>query len=119
MQEQVKAFHQKYEVLINDRPTIISPMLALCRTRYIIEEVGELAKAQTESNIVEIADALVDILYFVFGTALIYGLDLEPLFDEIQRSNMSKTGRCQITGKILKGDSYSPPDLRSLIYGDE
>ena len=113
---QVAGRHHPYP----DTPTV---ELARCRLRYslIQEELFELDDAMDDGNLVEVADALGDLLFVVYGTAVEYGIDLEPVFAEICRSNMSKvnpeTGEVELRpdGKILKGPWFSPPDLAPIL----
>lgn len=75
-------------------------------------------------NPVETADALTDILYVTYGAGHAFGLDLDKCMKEVHRSNMSKLQDGipvyhPETGKVMKGDNYSPPDLRALLYGDK
>jgi len=114
MQQMVKDFHQKYDILSRDEITLPSPATLLLRSRLIVEEAGEFLSAATHQNIVEMIDALVDILYVTFGTADVIGVDLQPFFEEVQRSNMTKMGK-DASGKIQKGPDYSPPDLVSVL----
>jgi phosphoribosyl-ATP pyrophosphohydrolase len=87
------------------------------RLELIGEEYKELVVASLNNNIVEIADALADLLYVIYGTGVAYGIDLEPIFNEVHRSNMSKLTDCIIRedGKILKGPHYSPPVIEPLL----
>ncbi len=114
MQQMVKDFHRKYDILSRDKITLPDPAILLLRSRLIVEEAGEFLNAATHQNLVEMIDALVDILYVTFGTADVMGVDLQPFFEEVQRSNMSKMGK-DASGKIQKGPNYSPPDLVKVL----
>jgi predicted HAD superfamily Cof-like phosphohydrolase len=90
------------------------------------EEVQEFKDACEAGDIVEVADALTDILYVTFGAALEFGLaeKMEAFFNEVHRSNMSKAGEdgkaiFSETGKVLKGPNYSPPDLKKYLTQNE
>lgn len=89
--------------------------LMVFRQNLIQEELNELSLAYY--NIVGIADALGDLLYVVIGTAVTYGIDLEPIFQEIHRSNMTKfiDGHRREDGKWIKGPSYSPANLEPIL----
>lgn len=90
------------------------------RRRLIEEEIEELWQAESDNDIVEVADALTDILYVVYGMGLAYGIDLDKCFAEVQRSNMTKVveGKLQKNehGKVLKPDTYTPPDLKKVLF---
>lgn len=113
MQQMVKEFHRKYNVHLSDKIALPSPATLLLRSRLIVEESGEFMEAATHGDMVGMIDALCDILYVTFGTADVMGVDLEPYFNEVQRSNMTKDGS-DASGKICKGPNYSPPDLYSI-----
>jgi predicted HAD superfamily Cof-like phosphohydrolase len=111
------AFGQKVKV----SPELADFNTAELRFELITEEVQELATAIDNDDIVEIADALTDILYVVYGAGHAYGIDLDECFNEVHRSNMSKLGEdgkpvYREDGKVLKGPKYSPPDLESVIF---
>jgi len=89
-QEMVLQFHKLFRCTVNDVPTVPSLADKQCRVRLIAEELQELSDAFTHSDVVEIADALGDLLYVVLGTAVCCGIDIGPVFAEIHRSNMSK-----------------------------
>jgi len=91
------------------------------RVSLIKEELQELMDALDDNNIIEVADALTDILYVTYGAGHAFGINLDECFDEVQRSNMSKLGEdgkpiYREDGKVLKGPGYSEPDLSSIIY---
>ena len=119
---QVKDFHEKFNIPVSDYPDYISPERQKLRIDILQEEVNELAKAMSEDNMVEIADGVVDCIYILFGTAIEYGFHqkLEAMFNEVHRSNMSKLGIdgkpiYREDGKVLKGPNYSRPDLGSIL----
>jgi predicted HAD superfamily Cof-like phosphohydrolase len=118
-QAMVKAFHIMGGAVVNQRPTLISPDLQELRRKLIQEELDELMLAEQTGDLVGIADALADLLYVVYGTGVSHGLDLEPVFNEVHRSNMTKTpckpGEGAQTHKITKGPSYSPPVLKDIL----
>ena len=102
------------------KPTLPNNDLAELRLDLIQEEVDELQDALDAKDIVEIADALTDILYVTYGAGHAFGIDLDTCFTEVHRSNMSKLG---IDGKpiyredrkVLKGRGYTPPKLAKII----
>ena len=98
-------------------PTLPSAHLAKLRLELIREEFEELTVATNAMDIVEIADALTDILYVVYGAGHAFGIDLDECYHEVHRSNMSKLGAdgkpiYRDDGKILKGPNFRAPDLR-------
>ena len=102
------------------RPTLPDNELADLRLDLIQEEVGELLTALEKKDIVEIADALTDILYVTYGAGHAFGLDLDECFEEVHQSNMSKLGIdgkpiYREDGKELKGRGYKPPQLGRII----
>lgn len=114
MQQMVQDFHRKYDNPSLDNPELPDDATLVLRARLIVEEAGEFLKAASHKDMIEMVDALCDILYVTFGTADVMGVDLEPFFNEVQRSNMTKEGKDD-SGKIQKGPNYSPPDLRSIL----
>ena len=114
MQSDVRAFHRKYLTISKNTPELPEAKMLLLRSRLIVEEAGEFLKASTHDDMIEIVDALCDILYVTFGAADALGVDLEPLFNEVQRSNMTKEGVDE-SGKIQKGPNYSPPNLAPIL----
>lgn len=117
-QHMVREFHERFGAPVNDRPTWCGDAVHRLRVALIDEELAEFRNAGEAQNLVEIADALADLLYVVYGAGVTYGIDLEPVFREIHRSNMSK-GDPEVVrrpdGKILKGPNYQPPDVRALL----
>ena len=90
------------------------------RISLINEELDELKKAISDKNIVEVADALTDILYVAYGAGHAFGIDLDKCFKEVQDSNMSKLGEdgkpiYNEFGKVMKGPKYFKPDLSKFI----
>ena len=90
------------------------------RISLIKEELEELKKAISDNNIVEIADALTDILYVTYGAGHAFGVNLDKCFNEVQDSNMSKLSEAgkpiyNEQGKVLKGPKYFKPDLSKFL----
>ena len=103
-------------------PTLPSAHLAKLRLELIREEFEELTVATNAMDIVEIADALTDILYVVYGAGHAFGIDLDECYHEVHRSNMSKLGAdgkpiYREDGKILKGPNYFHPNLKDILDG--
>jgi len=105
-----------------DTPTLPEQNLAKLRLELIREEVEELNVGIEGMDIVEIADALTDILYVVYGAGHAFGIDLDECYHEVHRSNMSKLGAdgkpiYREDGKILKGPNYFHPNLKDILDG--
>jgi predicted HAD superfamily Cof-like phosphohydrolase len=115
-QKWVRDFHVKYGGEYSDKPVMLSDKARFRRARLIIAEAAEFMDAAGKDDMVEMVDALADLLYVTYGTAVEMGVDIEPVFAEVQRSNMTKDGGGQDSGgKILKGPNFSPPDLVSVL----
>lgn len=114
-QKKVLEFHEVMGGPIRRTPGL-NPDHDKLRYDLIKEELGELQEAQQDGDLVEIADALGDILYVVYGAAVTYGIDLEHVFNEIHESNMTKVGgEKRADGKILKPPHYRRPNLAPII----
>jgi len=98
-QDMVREFHIKYGFLVN---TGFDTHELLKRHAFISEETGELARAIMTDNKLEIVDALVDTMYFILGTAVILGVDLEDEFAKVHQQNMLKPNKKSTAGKLLK-----------------
>lgn len=117
--ERAREFHEVFAIPIGSAPHIPVARLKL-RLDLIDEERRELDEALEANDVVEVADALTDIAYLIYGTAIEFGIDLNACFAEVHRSNMSKLGAdgkpiFREDGKVLKGPSYSPPDLAKVL----
>ena len=110
-QRMVQEFHHKYELPNASTPTLPSPKDLMRRARLIVSESAEFLEAADQADFVEMIDALADILVVTYGTAVELGVDLEPVFAEVHRSNMSKNGGKDAGGKVLKGPAFQPPDI--------
>ncbi len=110
-------FHQKYGAPIQETPRQISVKDRLRRARLICAEAAEFLEAADKDDFVEMVDALADLLVVTYGAAVEMGVDLEPIFAEVHRSNMSKDGGMDAGGKILKGPGFAAPDLRAVLSG--
>ncbi|MEC7286229.1 MAG: nucleoside triphosphate pyrophosphohydrolase family protein [Bacteroidota bacterium] len=119
----VKKFHQAFGVKISNKPTLeLSKDILKLRHSLMKEENNEYLKAVEEKNLIEVADALGDMLYILCGTILTHGFQnlIEDIFDEIQSSNMSKLGDdgkpiYRNDGKVLKGPNYKKPNIKKII----
>jgi len=114
-QRMVQEFHEKYDAPVRTVPTMISPKDRLRRARLIFTEASEFIEAADREDLVQMVDALADLLVVVYGAAVELGVDLEPVFAEVHRSNMSKDGGMDVGGKILKGSGFRPPDIAAVL----
>jgi len=115
-QQMVLEFHKEFDIHVANTPTVPDEKTKALRVRLIQEEFDELKEAFETQNLPHIAKELADLLYVVYGSAVSYGIDMEPVFQEVQRSNMSKVGGYKREdGKWVKPDSYSPADLASIL----
>jgi predicted HAD superfamily Cof-like phosphohydrolase len=115
-QSMVKQAHLAFGQLVNDKPTMLDDKTYFLRMKLMEEELGELDDALRERNDVEAADAIGDLLYVVLGTAVSMGVDMDPIFREIHRSNMTKVGGGKRPdGKQLKPSWYERPDLKPIL----
>jgi predicted HAD superfamily Cof-like phosphohydrolase len=114
-------FHQAFNLPMRRVPSAdIDRALARLRVALLQEEVGEFVAASERGDLNGVADALADIVYVAYGTALTYGIDLDAVLHEVHRSNMSKLdsdGKPLIRedGKVLKSERYFPPDIESVL----
>ncbi len=117
----VAEFYAAFNLPRRTQPSIdVEKSLEILRISLLEEEVGELVTATRARDLTGIADALADITYVVYGTALTYGIDLDSVLDEVHRSNMSKLDHdgkpiFRADGKVLKSERYSPPDVAAVL----
>jgi len=119
----VRAFHEAFGIANANGPRAdIGDRDALLRYKLIREENEEYLEAALRGDLVEVADALGDLLYILCGTLLKHGLEhkIDEVFREIQRSNMSKLGADgrpihRADGKVMKGPDYFPPDIARIL----
>lgn len=119
----VKEFHEAFGLGVKNEPTAQLPShLLKLRFNLMAEENDEYFEAAQKNDLVEVADALGDMLYILCGTILEHGLQhkIEEVFDEIQRSNMSKLGTngqpiYREDGKVMKGPNYFKPNIGKII----
>ena len=119
----VTKFHNAFKIKVNENPTVeIDNALIELRYRLMQEENSEYLEAAKNKDLIEVADALGDMLYILCGTILTHGLQykIEEVFNEIQRSNMSKLSTdgspvIREDGKILKGPNYFKPNIKDIL----
>ncbi|PPR48931.1 MAG: hypothetical protein CFH15_01445 [Alphaproteobacteria bacterium MarineAlpha5_Bin5] len=118
--EKVKEFMLTFDQEVKDKAEFPNSKIINLRKKLIDEEFQELKQAINDNNIVEVADALTDILVVTYGAGLAFGINLDKCFDEVHRSNMSKLSSegkpiYNEYGKVMKGPNYSPPDLKKFL----
>ena len=120
--ELVGDFMESMEQEVRIVPSFPEDHIQNLRKDLIEEELDELNLAIDNQDLVEVADALTDLLYVVYGAGHAFGIDLDECFKEVHRSNLSKLGEDfkpikREDGKVLKPDTYSPPDLKFVLAG--
>ena len=118
--DDVKSFMEIYGQEVKTKSSFPSEKIIQLRYDLIKEELDELSVAINNKDIVEVADALTDLLYVVYGAGHSFGIDLDKCFTEVQRSNLSKLdidGKpiYNENGKVLKGPNYSKPNLKQFL----
>jgi predicted HAD superfamily Cof-like phosphohydrolase len=120
MYNDVKDFQVAFGLNVGTKPKLPMDDERLLRMRLLEEEYNEYIEAEVTNNIVEIADALADIIYIACGTAVSYGIPLDRVFAEVHRSNMAKLvdGKPirREDGKILKPEGWTPPDTKGAVF---
>ena len=110
------AFHGHFGLGIGERPAFPAPEIVVLRRRLITEELVELDAALTSGDRVQVADALADLLYVTCSTAVSFGIDVRPIFDDVHRTNLAKVGGpTRSDGKILKPNGWTPPAIEPLL----
>ena len=112
----MKTFGQE----VKNKPSFSTDKINKLRIDLINEELEELKEAIKQKNLLEVADALTDILYVTYGAGHAFGIDLDKCFDEVQSSNMSKldengTPIYNESGKVMKGPNYFKPNLSKFV----
>ena len=118
--DDVKIFMKTYGQEIKEMPEFPEQKVIDLRISLIKEELDEFQEALKEKNLIEVADALTDLLYVTYGAGHAFGIDLDKCFAEVQRSNMSKLGEdgkpiYNEQGKVMKGSRYYKPNLKQFI----
>lgn len=115
----VTEFHEAFDLMINSKPVLPDQATRDLRKKLLAEEFEEYVTAEAEDDIVEIADALADLIYIACGTAVAYGIPLDQVFAEVHRSNMAKLVDGKVIrrddGKVLKPAGWTPPDIKSIL----
>ena len=116
----VGTFMKTFGQEVKTKPSFSSDKINKLRIELIKEELEELQEAMKNNDLLEVADALTDILYVTYGAGHAFGIDLDKCFDEVQNSNMSKLGEngkpiYNESGKVMKGPNYFKPDLSKFV----
>lgn len=116
----VKEFHLAADAPVREKPHLPSKEERDLRIALLKEEFNEYLSAESDDDLIEVADALGDMIVIICGTAHSYGIPLDRVLEEIHRSNMSKVVNGKVLrrpdGKILKGDNYFPPNIEKVLY---
>ena len=118
--EKVKQFMQTFGQEVKTKASFSDEKTNQLRLDLISEELEELKNAMESKDLLEVADALTDILYVTYGAGHAFGINLDKCFDEVQNSNMSKLGKngkpiYNESGKVMKGPDYFKPDLSKFL----
>ena len=118
--EKVKKFMITYGQEVKESASFPDENIIKLRLKLIKEELEELEQALNDKNLLEVADALTDILYVTYGAGHSFGINLDACFKEVQRSNMSKLDAdgkpiYNEYGKVMKGPNFSKPNLKQFI----
>ena len=116
----VKNFMKTFGQEIKTKPSFSTDKINILRYDLIKEELEELKVAMESKDLLEVADALTDILYVTYGAGHAFGINLDQCFNEVQNSNMSKLGEngkpiYNEAGKVMKGPKYFKPNLNKFI----
>ena len=116
----VGTFMKTFGQEVKDKPAFSIDKINKLRIDLIKEELEELTEAMKNNDLLEVADALTDILYVTYGAGHAFGVDLDKCFEEVQNSNMSKLDEdgkpiYNEAGKVMKGPNYFKPDLSKFV----
>ena len=116
----VGTFMKTFGQEVKDKPAFSTDKINKLRIDLIKEELEELTEAMKNNDLLEVADALTDILYVTYGAGHAFGIDLDKCFEEVQNSNMSKLDEngkpiYNESGKVMKGPDYFKPNLSKFV----
>ena len=116
----VGTFMKTFGQEVKTKPSFSTDKINKLRLDLIKEELEELTEAMNNKDLLEVADALTDILYVTYGAGHAFGINLDKCFEEVQNSNMSKLGEdgkpiYNDSGKVMKGPNYFKPDLSKFV----
>ena len=118
--KKVKTFMETFGQEVKTKPSFSTDKINNLRYDLIKEELEELKEAMENKDLLEVADALTDILYVTYGAGHAFGIDLDKCFEEVQNSNMSKLDENEKPifnddGKVMKGSNYFKPNLSKFV----
>ena len=118
--DKVGTFMKTFGQEVKTKPSFSTDKINKLRIDLIKEELEELKEAMQKKDLLEVADALTDILYVTYGAGHSFGIDLDECFNEVQNSNMSKLGKngepiFNESGKVMKGPNYFKPNLSKFV----
>ena len=118
--DKVGNFMKTFGQEVKTKPSFSTDKINKLRLDLIKEELSELTEAMNNKDLLEVADALTDILYVTYGAEHAFGINLDKCFEEVQNSNMSKLGEdgkpiYNEHGKVMKGPNYFKPDLSKFV----
>jgi predicted HAD superfamily Cof-like phosphohydrolase len=120
-QDALREFHEAFDLTRSKAPGLPSKDVRDLRINLLKEEWEEYLEGEATDDLIEIADALADMVYIAYGTAVAYGIRLDKVFEEVHSSNMSKLVDGKVIrredGKILKPAGWTPPDINSVLFG--
>ena len=116
----VGTFMKTFGQEVKTKPSLSTDKINKLRIDLIKEELDELQEAMKNNDLLEVADALTDILYVTYGAGHAFGIDLDKCFEEVQNSNMSKLGEngepiYNEFGKVMKGPNYFKPNFEAIL----
>ena len=116
----VKIFMETFGQEVKKKPSFSTDKINTLRYELIKEELEELKIAMENKDLLEVSDALTDILYVTYGAGHAFGIDLDKCFEEVQKSNMSKLSDdgkpiYNESGKVMKGPKYFKPNLAKFL----
>tara|TARA_B100000676_G_scaffold231289_1_gene229999 strand:+ start:207 stop:581 length:375 start_codon:yes stop_codon:yes gene_type:complete len=118
--DKVGIFMKTFGQDVKDKPSFSTEKINFLRVSLIEEELEELKDAIKKKDLIEVADALTDLLYVTYGAGHAFGINLNKCFEEVQNSNMSKLGLdgkpiYNQFGKVMKGPKYFKPNLKKIV----
>ena len=118
--DKVGTFMKTFGQEVKTKPSFSTDKINKLRLDLIKEELNELTEAMNNKDLLEVADALTDILYVTYGAGHAFGINLDKCFEEVQNSNMSKLDESgkpiyNENGKVMKGPNYFKPDLSKFV----